>query len=64
MNQSKGLKGVHGRIHLSQLESEPGGKIARISAKRRGAVRKVDKALRVHSCFPLPMGMEREDRCE
>ena len=44
--------------------SEPGGKIAWISAKRRGsAATEVDEHGRVHGGFPLPMGMEREDRC-
>ena len=44
--------------------SEPGGEIAQISAEQLGAATKVDKHCRVHGCFPLPMGMEREDRCE
>ena len=32
--------------------SEPGGKIARISAKRRGAATEVDEHGRVHGGFP------------
>ena len=44
--------------------SEPGGEIARISAERRGAAMEVEEHGRVHGSFPLPIGMEREDRCE
>ena len=44
--------------------SEPGCLIAQISAKRWGAAAEDEVALRVHGVFPLPMGMEREDRCE
>ena len=44
--------------------SEPGGQIAQISARRWGAAREDEVAIRVHGVFPLSMGMEREDRCE
>ena len=45
------------------IGSEPAGDFARISAERRGAATEVDEHGRVHGGFPLPMGMEREDRC-
>ena len=36
----------------------------KISAKQWGAVREDKVVARVHGVFTLPMGMEREDRCE
>ena len=45
--------------------SEPGCcQIAQISDERWGAAAGDEVAVRVHGVFPLPMGMEREDRCE
>ena len=44
--------------------SETAGEIARISAERWGASTEVDEHGRAQDGFPLPMGMEREDRCE
>ena len=38
--------------------------MAQISDRQRGAAMEVEVAIRVHGVFPLPMGMEREDRCE
>ena len=58
------LEGVHGTIQRCWIWSEPGCWIAQISAKRWGAAAEDEVALRVHGVFPLPMGMEREDRCE
>ena len=37
---------------------------AQISAERRGTAMEVEVAIGVHGVFPLPMGIEREDRCE
>ena len=45
-------------------QSRPGCQIAQISAERWGAATGDEVAVRVHGVFPLPMGMEREDRCE
>ena len=45
--------------------SEPGCWIVQISNERRGAAATDEVDVRVlHGVFPLPMGMEREDRCE
>ena len=44
--------------------SEPGCWIAEISTKRWGAATRHEVAARVDGAFPLPMGIEREDRCE
>ena len=44
--------------------SEPGCQIAQISYKRWGAAAGDEVAVGVHGVFPLPLGMEREDRCE
>ena len=44
--------------------SEPGCQIAQISAKRWGAAAEVEVAVLVHGVCPLPMGIEREERCE
>ncbi|EJK76818.1 hypothetical protein THAOC_01398, partial [Thalassiosira oceanica] len=44
--------------------SEPGCWSAQISAEQWGAAVKEDEvAICVHGVCPLPMGMEREDRC-
>jgi len=45
-------------------ESHPQKVADKILAGRWGAAREDEVALRVHGVFPLPMGMEREDRCE
>ena len=37
--------------------------IGQISAERSDAVMKAEVADHVHGVFPLPMGIEREDRC-
>ena len=37
---------------------------AQISAERWGTAVEVEVAIGVHGVFPLPMGMERDDRCE
>ena len=42
--------------------SEPGCQIAQISAKRLGTAMGDEVAVRVHGVFPLPKGIEREDR--
>ena len=44
--------------------SEPGCWIAQISDEQWSAAGGDEVAARVHGVFPLPMGMEREDRCE
>ena len=44
--------------------STPGFSIAQISAERWGAAIGDEVAARVDGGFPLPMGIEREDRCE
>ena len=44
--------------------SEPGCWIAKVTAERRGAAMGDEVAVHVDGVFPLPMGMEREDRCE
>ena len=44
--------------------SEPGCSITQISAERWGAAMEDEGAVRFHGVFPLPMGVEREDRCE
>ena len=41
-----------------------GFEVAQISDERWGAVIGDEVAAHVHGCFSLPMGMEREDRCE
>ena len=65
MSGSRVLEGVHGTINALDLTwSEPGCQIAQISAERRGAATGDEVADRVHGVFPLPLGMEREDRCE
>ena len=38
--------------------------ITQISDEPRGAATGDEGDVRVHGVFPLPMGMEREDRCE
>ena len=52
----------HNRVEFGV--SQPGCKIARISDKRRGAAPGDEVAIHVHGVLPLPMGIEREDRCE
>ena len=49
---------------LCRIWSEPGRLIAEISEERWGAVMGDEVAIGVHGVFPLPMGMEREVRCE
>ena len=44
--------------------SESGCQIAQISDKRWGAVTADEVAVGVHGVCALPLGMEREDRCE
>ena len=44
--------------------SEPGCQIAQILDEPWGAAAEDEVAARVHGDLPLPMGMEREDRCE
>ena len=46
------------------MQMEPGCQIAQILAERWGAATGDKVAVHVHGAFPLPMGMEREDRCE
>ena len=48
-------------IEVSQAASRGNGQI---SAERRGAAMEVEVAIGVHGVFPLPLGIEREDRCE
>ena len=49
---------------ISWIWSEPGREIVQISAERWGAAPGDEAAARVHGACPLPMGIEREDRCE
>ena len=44
--------------------SEPDCQIAQVSAERWGDAAEVEVAAHVDGVCPLPMGMEREDRCE
>ena len=44
--------------------SEPGCQIVKISSGRWSAVTGDKVAFRAHGVLPLPMGIEREDRCE
>ena len=44
--------------------SEPGCWIVQISNERRGAAAEDEVDVRVHGVFLLPLGMEREGRCE
>ena len=46
------------------VRASPGGKFPLISAERWGAAIEDEVATHVQGGFPLPMGMEREDRCE
>ena len=48
----------------SEPGSQAGREIVQISAERWGAAPGDEAAARVHGAFPLPMGIEREDRCE
>ena len=61
---STDLEGVPDSITARWIWSGPGCQIAEISAERRGAAAGDEVAARVHGVCPLPMGMEREDRCE
>ena len=49
---------------VSLIWSEPDCQISQIPFKRWGAAVEVEVAARVDGVCPLPMGMEREDRCE
>ena len=42
----------------------PGRWIGQVSAEQWGAATEDEVAVRVQGVFPLPMGIEREDRCE
>ena len=64
MSKSIDWEGVQGTIIVLDLGGQPGSKIGQISAERRGAAMKVEVAFGAHGVFPLPMDMEREDRCE
>ena len=44
--------------------SEPGCQIAQISDKRWGAAKGDGVAVGLHCVCALPLGMEREERCE
>ena len=59
MNRTRDLEGVHCFTKALDLECEPGGQIAEVSAGRWGAATQYEAAARVHVVFPLPMGMER-----
>ena len=66
MSGSTDLDGVHGIINCVGfgVSQEPGILTSQISAERWGAATGDEVADRVHGAFPLPMGIEREDRCE
>ena len=64
MNGSIDLEGIHAPPNAFDLECEPGFQIAQISDEQWGAATEDEEADRVHGVFPLPMGTEREDRCE
>ena len=66
MSMSIDLEGVHGTTNASDFECArvPGCWIAQISTEQWGAAMGDEVATGVHGVFPLPMGMEREDRCE
>ena len=44
--------------------SQAAGWIVQISEEQLGAAATDEVAVHVHGVFPLPMGMEREERCE
>ena len=50
--------------HVGFGVSQAAERIAQISAKRWGAAAEDEVTEHVHGAFPLPMGMESEDRCE
>ena len=56
-------EGDPGTIKPSDL-SVPGCWSAQISHEQRGTAMEVEVAIGVHGVFPLPLGIEREDRCE
>ena len=65
MSGSKDLEGVHGAIKVLDLEcASPGCWIGQISAEQWGAAPEDEVAVGVHGVCPLPMGIEREDRCK
>ena len=61
---SEGVHGIKNKLEISWIWSEPGREIVQISAERWGAAPGDEAAARVHGACPLPMGIEREDRCE
>ena len=60
MNRSTDLEGVNDSINLSEVAKSPRFQM-NAGVLRRQLTRLF--VLMVHG-FPLPMGMEREDRCE
>ena len=64
MSRSRDLEGVHGALNALDLERARLPDRPQISDKQRGAATVDEVAICVHGAFPLPMGMEREDRCE
>ena len=65
MSGSRDLEGVHGAVDALDYgwARLPVCQMARISAKQWGAATEDGVGVCVHVC-PLPMGMEREDKCE
>ena len=51
----------HKRVGFGVSQAAGSGQI---SAERLGAATVDEVAVRVHGVCPLPMGIEREDRCE
>ena len=61
MNRSTGLEGVHGTTNAFDLERARQPDRPDFSMAMRGKMRWPHVLMDV---FPLPLGMEREDRCE
>ena len=65
MSGSTDLEGVHGSVIALDLECarQAARWIAKISADQWSAAAGDEVAAHVHAVCPLPMGMEKEDRC-
>ena len=69
MNGCRDLEGVHGTMNTFNLTwIGPGCQIGQTFHFSRmmmcWTAMEDEVAVRVHGVFPMPMGMEREDRCE
>ena len=64
MSRSMDLEGVHGSMNALHLDWARLPDRLDISVERWGAATGDEVAVCVHGAFLLPLGMEREDRCE